>query len=121
MPTTTTATTITITVGSPDWIQKASKAIDQKNRVTLVIKGPEALTTAEAIRRTDAGASKIGGEEVAIAIAIVIGVIAVVGLGVVAAVCLYGMNKAYKVWARHRVNGPSPFDDELLIILTPPA
>jgi hypothetical protein len=109
----------TITVGSANWIQKANKAIDQNRRVKLVVKGPEAFTAAEALRR--AGVSGItGAEEVVIAATIVIGVIAVAGLGTVAAVCLYGMSKGYTIKAKHKTHGPLPFDDELFFDLRPP-
>ena len=110
----------TIQVGSPNWERKAHKAIDEKKRVRLVVKGVVAQTAAEALRRNP-GISMVTGAEVAITATIVIGIIAVVGLGVVAAVCLYGISKGYKVKARHRAKGPMPFDDELYINLVPPA
>ncbi len=109
----------TIIVGSTNWIQRATKAIDQNSRVKLVVKGIEANTAAEALRR--AGISGItGAEEVVIVAAIVIGVIAVVGLGTVAAVCLYGISKGYTIKAKHKTHGPMPFDDELFFDLRPP-
>lgn len=111
--------TVTIQFGSANWEIKTKDAIDQKKHVKLVVKGIQAQTTAEALRR-NSSTSNITGAEVALAAAVIIGIIAVVGLGVVAAVCLYGINQGYKVVARHRVKGPMPFDDELEFDLQPP-
>ena len=99
--------------------QKAIDAINQKKRVKLVVKGLEAQTTAEALRRNPA-TSNITGAEVVIAAGIFAGIIAVLGLGVVAAVCLYGISQGYKIKARHKTKGPMPFDDELVFDLQPP-
>lgn len=112
--------TITIRVGSSKWEEKAIAAINQKKRTKLVVKGSEGQTTAEALRRNPATSKITGAEDVALAAGIIVGIIAVVGLGVVAAVCLYGISQGYKVAARHRARGPMPFDDELEFDLRPP-
>jgi hypothetical protein len=114
--------TVSIVVGSTNWEQKAKKTIDGKKRFKLVVQGQQAHTGGEAIRRNTSGVSGIiGVDDVALTAAIVVGVIAVVGMGVVAAVCLYGMGLGYKINATHEVNGPNPFDDKLIFDLQPPA
>ncbi len=112
--------TATIVVSSPNWEMKAKDAIIAKKRVELVVKGLQAQTAGEALRRQPQ-MSNITGVEVALVAAVIIGVVAMVGLGVLAAVCLYGMNQGYTVTARHKVQGPMPFDDELYFYLVPPA
>jgi hypothetical protein len=109
-----------IKVDSSNWVQRANGAIDHKERVALVVRGSQALTVAEGIRRFN-GTNISGVLPVVVSVAIIVGVIAVVGLGVLAAVCLYGINKGYSVKARHITHGPVPFDDELEITLEPPA
>ena len=118
----TTSSIVTIAVGSPNWIQKANKAIDQNRHIKIVVKGPEASTAATALSRgIKATTQSAISEGVVITAVICITIIAVVGLGTVAAVCLYGISQGYKVKAKHAVHGPWPFDDELEFDLVPPA
>ena len=112
-----------IEVGSANWVQRAHKGLELGKPLRLVVKGPEALTTWEAIRRAQPadGVVPLALPAVVVITAIVVvGVIAVIGMGTLAAVCLYGMHKGYRIKARHKVNGPFPFDDELSFELTPP-
>lgn len=128
MPTTTTtAAIVTITfeeLKTPKGNLKARKAIDSKKRLVVKVSGVEAFLAGTAITRAAGGtASVVGGGvgEVVLTVAIIAGVVAVVGLAVVAVVCLEGMNKGYRVTAKHRIrNKDTIFDDELEIILVPP-
>jgi hypothetical protein len=117
------ATVTTITVGSNNWVNKANSAIDKGKRIKLKIVGMDAFTLGEALKRQITGTPKTLEPVTTIAVtsAIVVGVIAVVGLGVMAAVCLYGISKGYTIVATHRTRGPNPFDDELTFDLKPPA
>jgi hypothetical protein len=121
---------------------KAQKAIKDRRRVEITVEGLEAFLVASALGRSarannDADATTaavapdttdrqtitpmLTGVEVALTVAIVVGVVAVVGLVVVAVVCLDGMDKGYTVKARHRTNGEGFLDDEIYFILIPPA
>jgi len=110
-------TPVKIVVGSNDWINRAYRAINSKKKISLVLKGIEASTLWTAIQRTVNPHREVA---VSITVAIIIGVIAVMGLGVLAAVCLHGINNGYNVKAKHKTRGPMPFDDELVFDLTPP-
>lgn len=117
-------TLVTVRVGSNNWIQNAHRAIERRRRLKLVLVGPEALGLAEALRRSRrAGRSPriAGADDIAIVAAAAITIIALVGLGTLAAVCLYGINQGYKINAKHLTHGPMPFDDELDLTLVPPA
>jgi uncharacterized protein YhdP len=109
--------TVKIIVGSNDWVNRAYRAINSKKRVNLVLKGIDASTLWTAIQRT---VNPHREAAVAITAAIVIGVIAALGMGVLATVCIYGMSAGYTVKAKHKVKGPMPFDDELTFELYPP-
>jgi hypothetical protein len=111
------ATTVKIIVGSNDWVNRAYRAINSKKRLNLVLKGLDASNIWTAIQRTVNPHREVA---IAITATIVIGVIAALGMGVLAAVCLYGMNMGYTVKAKHKVKGPMPFDDELTFELYPP-
>lgn len=111
------ATTVKIIVGSNDWVNRAYRAINSKKRLNLVLKGLDASNIWIAIQRTVNPHREVA---IAITATIVIGVIAALGMGVLAAVCLYGMNMGYTVKAKHKVKGPMPFDDELTFELYPP-
>lgn len=114
---------VAVTVGANDWMGKAMRAMDRGSTVVLKVKGFDAFTVGEALRRKTKAPPSHGvrdpGTAIAITAAIVIGVIAVVGMGTVAAVCLYGMSRGYNVKAKHRAKGPMPFDDELTFDLVP--
>src|SRR5689334_11047765 len=125
--------TVIIKIGSDHWMQKAMDAINAKKRFSLVLTGLEANTAGEALRRRDVNLvkRKIKNPEIAttevttkepvtLTVAIVVGVIAVVGLGTVASVCLYGMSLGYKINVEHEINGFLPFDDKLKFDLVPP-
>ena len=100
-----------IEVGSANWVQRAHKGLELGKPLRLVVKGPEPAD----------GVVPLALPAVVVITAIVVvGVIAVIGMGTLAAVCLYGMHKGYRIKARHKVNGPFPFDDELSFELTPP-
>lgn len=110
----------------PEGNLKARRAVDARKQVVIRIDGVKAFIGASGIERSAPGATSTvvsgGVAEVALTIAIVAGVVAVVGLSVVAVVCLYGMEKGYSVTSRHRTGATgSVFDDELEIILVPPA
>jgi hypothetical protein len=113
----TTTAVKTVVDANPDWVNRAYRAINSKKRVNLVLKGIDASNIWTAIQRT---VNPHREAAVAITAAIVIGVIAALGMGVLAAVCLYGMNRGYTVKAKHKVQGPLPFDDELTFELYPP-
>lgn len=117
------ASLVTVKIDSPNWVKKAQKAIDQKKRLKLVVVGPQALTVAEGLRRSRPARQNrvVGVDDIAIIAAVAITVIALAGLGTLAAVCLYGINKGYNIKARHVTHGPMPFDDELDLTLVPPA
>ena len=60
-----------------------------------------------------------GGATVVITIAVIAGLVAIAGLGVVATVCILGINAGYRVEAVHRIRSKTDvFDDELTIIRT---
>lgn len=124
---------IIINVGSNNWMQKAMDAINAKQRFSLVVVGLEANTAGEALRRRDFSVKReikdptIASYEgqrprdpVTLTVAIVVGVIAVVGLGTVASVCLYGMSLGYNIHAVHKIKGESILDDQLEFVLVPP-
>jgi hypothetical protein len=122
------ASILKIQVGSPNWEKKAIRAVDQKKQFELVVQGPQAQAAGEAIKRsvrTPRGirpmADPVVTPTVLLTAAVIVGVIAVVGLGVMAAVCLYGISKGYTVYARHIAKGPWPFDDQLIFKLVPPS
>lgn len=104
------------------WSYRAQELLSQKEPFVLKITGPQAALAGLALQRSDINAttSNLVAEGVVITAAIVVGVIAVVGLGVVATVCIIGMNQGYSVKARHKTKGPMPFDDELELELVPP-
>jgi hypothetical protein len=113
---------VTIQVGSSGWESKATKAIDKKRRIRLILKGPQALPVGEALRRAPGGgplSGVVGVDDVALTATICITIIAGLGLAVLAAVCIYGINQGYLVAASHRVHGPMPFDDKLIFDLKP--
>jgi hypothetical protein len=119
-----------LVVGSANWNDKATRLIDRRKKLTLVIKGIEAGAAWEAIKnrssrewaqRSRTGALPREPVTVAVTLAIVLGVFAVVGLGVVGAVCIYGIHKGYNVKAKHRVTGPMIWDHRLELVLVPPA
>lgn len=118
-------TVVTVRVGANNWVRTAHRAIDRKQRVKLVLTGPDALSLAEALRRSrrpgGRNARIAGVDDIAIVAAIAVTVIAVLGLGTLAAVCLYGINQGYNIRATHRTRGPMPFDDQLDLSLVPPA
>jgi hypothetical protein len=116
-------------------MQKAMDAINDKKSFKLVVVGVEANTAGEALRRRgiksvereikqpkglDFEGTSTVREFITLTVAIVVGVIAVVGLGTVASVCLYGMSLGYNIKVNHKINGFLPFDDELEFILVPP-
>ena len=109
--------TVKIIVGSKDWMHRAYRAINSKKKISLVLKGIEASTIWTAIQRTVNPHREVA---VAITATIVIGAIAALGMGVLAAICLHGMNMGYTIKAKHKVKGPMPFDDELTFDLKPP-
>lgn len=115
--------TVTINVGSSNWVEKANRAINQKKRINLKLVGYDAFNLGEALRRFNRSTRASFVEPttaVVITSAIVIGVIAVVGLGVLATICLYGISRSYTIKATHKVKGPLPFDDQLTLDLVPP-
>jgi hypothetical protein len=59
-----------------------------------------------------------GIEEVALGIGIIAGIVAVAGLATIVSIALVAISNGYNVVARHRARGPSPFDNELEIIVT---
>jgi hypothetical protein len=110
---------VRIGVGSTNWHDKAMKAINQKKRVLLAVTGPQAAAAAAALRTRE---NQQGAVPIVLAAAIIVGVIAVVGMGVLAAVCLFGMHKGYNVKARQEASGaPFPFNIKLIFELVPPA
>lgn len=76
-----------------------------------------AASTARSSEPSGAGQS-FTGVEVAIAIAIVVGAVAAIGLATVAAICTYGMDRGYKMDIKHRVSAKG--DHQLDLILVPP-
>ena len=112
--------TVKIVVGAPNWTKKAMGAIDQHKRITLVVSGPQAYAAWEALLHsqntggTATAVDPVSGT-VVLGVAIVVGVIAVVGLGVLAAVLMYAIHQGYCPTASHKTKGPLPFDDELYI------
>lgn len=122
----TASTTVALTheqLKTPKGNLKARKALDDGKRVTITVTGPEAFAVGSAIARNGGpGVSTVTGVEVALAAVVIAGVVAALGLGVVAVVCLYGMHLGYTVRARHEVRSQGTvFDDRLVFILVPPA
>lgn len=115
--------TTKITVGSAQWDAKARKLIEKKKPLILVVKGIEAGVIWEALRNLTSkawatrklGARSLPREPVVIALTIVM----CFALGVIGAICLFGMHKGYRVKVKHRVTGPMIWDHALDVTLIP--
>lgn len=113
-----------VVVGTSKWNLKAEKLINRGKRLSLVVRGPEAGACWEVIRKLPAPRWSPKGnpkprEAVALSIAIVLAIVALAGMAVVGAVCIYGMHQGYRINARHRVRGPMIGDHELVFDLIP--
>ena len=115
--------TQSIKVGSANWDSKARSLINKKKKFVLILAGIDAGVIWEALKNLTSrnwaqrklGAKKLPKEPVIIALTIVM----CLALGVVAAVCLFGMHKGYNVKVKHRVTGPMIWDHRLDITLVP--
>lgn len=98
--------------------------VDKKKPLTLVLKGIEAGVIWEFLRNSTSRAwanRKLGQkamprEPIIIALTIVL----CLGLGVIAAICIYGMHQGYNIKMKHKVTGPFIWDHRLDVILVPP-
>ena len=106
---------------------KARKAIAAGKPLVIRVNGLEGFLAGTAITRTataGGGATAIvdGGATIVVTAAAIAAIVAIAGLGVVAAVCIAGINAGYRVTATHIVHSQGTiFDDELKIVLVPPA
>ena len=107
---------------------KARKAIAAGKPLVIRVNGLEGFLAGTAITRTataGGGATATivdGGATIVVTAAAIAAIGAIAGLGVVAAVCIAGINAGYRVTATHIVHSQGTiFDDELKIVLVPPA
>lgn len=123
---------------TPQGTLKAKKAIAQGRKVVIKADGAEGFLLGSALSSHAVAPNNGNGsiaaaapdtddtvpasavaETIVITVAIVVGVIAVIGLGFLAAICLDGMNKGFTVTAIRKTSSDL-FEDETRVVLTPP-
>lgn len=123
---------LVIYFGENNWENKVKDAINQGLKFTICLRGPKAKDLAgllniplpreimddpnsdtDTVRSRDAGTVTLG-------VTALLAVVAIAAFATIGGVLIYAINNGYEARARHRLNGPLPFDDELLIEVIPP-
>lgn len=102
---------------------KARKALAAGRPLVITVEGKDAFTLGKSLPGAGANANIVGGGvgEVVLGVAFFATVVALMGLAVVAVICMYGMSLGYRVKAVHNINNKELiFDDTVTFILVPP-
>lgn len=115
---------IKIYFGENNWVGKAQNAIQQGQNFQIIVRGPDAKELFGQITRVSGRPMASNffvepvSDTVAITLIIVLGLMSMGAFATIAAILLYSIHEGYNAKASHKVHGPLPFDDELIIELT---